>query len=92
MGSRVEGEEILRRMSDVMKRVFGTDQLSVSRETRPDDVPGWDSMSHVLLLGAMESEFGVAFPVDKTYAIANLGDIADVIAGALENKAPREGR
>jgi acyl carrier protein len=51
----------------------------VSRETSGVDVEGWDSLSHSLFILAIEDEFGMDLPLDKTYEMQNIGELADLI-------------
>jgi len=36
------------------------------RGARPRDTPTWDSLNHVMLVAALESEFGVAIDVEDS--------------------------
>ncbi|EWS56192.1 MULTISPECIES: acyl carrier protein [unclassified Methylibium] len=73
-------DSILSRVGRVIGETFGDDSLAVTRETIAEDVPGWDSLSHTILMLALEDEFGVTLPSD-TQGFANVGQLVDVIAG-----------
>lgn len=73
---------ILSRVGRVIGETFGDDFLSVTRETIAEDVPGWDSLSHTILMLALEDEFGITLPAD-TQGFANVGQLVDVIAGMV---------
>lgn len=73
-------DSILSRVGRVIGETFGDDSLAVTRETIAEDVPGWDSLSHTILMLALEDEFGVTLPSD-THGFANVGQLVDVIAG-----------
>jgi acyl carrier protein len=73
-------DSILSRVGRVIGETFGDDSLAVTRETIADDVPGWDSLSHTILMLALEDEFGVTLPSD-TQGFANVGQLVAVIAG-----------
>jgi acyl carrier protein len=73
--------EVLNRISAVMQTVFTVPQgYTVTRETSAVDVGGWDSLSHSLFILAVEDEFGVDLPLDKTYEMQNIGDLVDLIS------------
>lgn len=74
-------DTLLTRVGRVIGETFGDDSLQVTRETIADDVPGWDSLSHTILMLALEDEFGITLPAD-TKGFANVGQLVDVIAAA----------
>jgi acyl carrier protein len=51
----------LEQLNQVFRLVFDDTSLTVTAETTANDVPGWDSMSHVNLIMAIERTFGVRF-------------------------------
>ncbi len=71
---------ILDRVGRVIGETFGDDALVIDRDTVAEDVPGWDSLSHTILMLALEDEFGIALPAD-TQGFANVGQLVDVIHG-----------
>jgi acyl carrier protein len=52
---------------------------SISRSSTANDVPGWDSLSHAILILNIESEFNIELPLEKTLELQNVGDLADLI-------------
>lgn len=69
---------------DVLKlaaRVFRIDPAALDLASAPGGVPGWDSFSHVTLVLAAETRFGVEIGPDLAAAISSLGDLVSAIAG-----------
>jgi acyl carrier protein len=60
--------------------VFRTDVAALTLQSGPNDVPGWDSFSHVTLLLSAEGHFGVDIAADHATDIGSLGDLVAVIA------------
>lgn len=56
------------------------DGLSLS--SNPDNVPGWDSFTHIALILALEEGFGVRIPPHRAAALRSLGDAAKAIRDA----------
>jgi acyl carrier protein len=76
--------EILTRVAKVMGTVFTIPSgKTIARETSAVDVEGWDSLSHSLFILAVEDEFGIDLPLDKTYEMQNIGDLVDLIAATV---------
>ena len=74
-------DEILLKVADTIRETFGVDDIDVSRETVADDIPGWDSLSHTILILTIEQAFGIELASTTTYK--NVGDLVDVIAGKI---------
>jgi acyl carrier protein len=77
-------------MQDLMDRIqkafhvaFDVDPQSISLETQPDDVPGWDSMGHVTLASSLERELGVSFDVDDLMAMENVREICRIVKSKI---------
>ena len=66
-------------LSDVFRKVFGDPELTVGPETTADDVEGWDSMSHVTLILAIESRFRITFTQKELMSIRRVGDLVKSI-------------
>ena len=48
-------------------------------EATAADVPGWDSLNHITLIGAVEDEFDVKFPMKDVVGMKNVGELVDKI-------------
>ena len=67
------------RVERVFREVLDDRRLSLTPESAPGNVAGWDSFAHVKLILALEEEFGVSFTVDDVAEAANLGDLIQVL-------------
>lgn len=72
--------EVYARLNKVFRKVFGDPALVVLEESTAADVAGWDSLSHVNLVLAVEDEFGVRFTQRETLGFRNVGDLAACVA------------
>jgi acyl carrier protein len=68
---------VIEELTKVFEEVFDQKGLQISPETTANDIEGWDSMSHVTMLMAVEEHFGIEF---KPYEIANLVNVGALIA------------
>jgi acyl carrier protein len=77
-------QSVLERLAKVMGKTFHLrDPLAIVRETTAGDVPGWDSLSHALLIMNTEEEFGVQLPLDAVYELNDVGELVDLIRAKL---------
>lgn len=72
-------EEIFSRLNEVFQDVFDDDTISVNDETTAADIEDWDSLSHIILLSAVEDEFGIEFSMGQTVKLKNVGEMVDII-------------
>lgn len=73
-------EEIFERLNGVFRDVFDDDSITVSEDTTANDIEDWDSLNHITLIDAVESEFGVRFTMGEVSGMKNVGEMAQIIA------------
>jgi acyl carrier protein len=71
--------EVLVKVQQAFHTAFHVDPQSVSLETVPDDIDGWDSVGHLELVAALESIFELSFDVDELMEMENVGEIVRII-------------
>lgn len=73
-------EAILAKVSEVIRDLFDEYDGPITMETTADDVPQWDSLSHVRLMVMIEMELGVHFSTSEMQSFKNLGDLVNAAA------------
>ncbi|HXO65811.1 MAG TPA: acyl carrier protein [Steroidobacteraceae bacterium] len=76
-------EDLLARVQKAFHGAFDVDPQSISVDTQPDDVPGWDSMGHVTLASSLEREFAISFDVDELMAMENVREIIRIVKAKI---------
>jgi len=66
-------------LTDVFRQVFDNPGISLSPETSANDVDGWDSLSHINLIMAIELRFNISFTQKEVFGFTNVGDMANCI-------------
>ena len=74
----MERAEVYSRLADVFRDVFDR-EVALADETTAADVPGWDSLNHITLIGTVEDEFDVKFPMKDVVGMKNVGERVDKI-------------
>ena len=68
--------KISERVTGIMAEIMEVEESSINLDTNPDNMPQWDSLSHVQLVLALEKEFGVTIsPEDGIEHLASFKDI-----------------
>lgn len=70
-------------LSEVFKVVFDDEGLNVTEESSANDVEGWDSMTHVLLLSAIEEKYGIEFNQKEIRKFQAVGDLLNSVNNKL---------
>jgi acyl carrier protein len=67
------------RITAVFQEVFSDGSLQLSDATTFTDVPGWDSLAHVKLISALETEFDAKFSVRDVMKMTTVGAIRQAV-------------
>ena len=62
------------------------DEWDIDDNTVASQVPGWDSLSHVTVIAAVEERFGVHFGMREVLAMKKIGDLQRLIDSKLQDK------
>jgi acyl carrier protein len=73
------------RFRAVIEAVLGVDGNAVTDADSARTIPQWDSVMHLQLLLALESEFGVQFSPDEMAGLSTIGLIRERVE-ALSNR------
>lgn len=66
-------------LNGIFQQVFDDDAIHISPEMTANDVDGWDSLSHVNLIVAVETTFGIRFSQKELLTFRNVGDLLNCI-------------
>lgn len=65
----------LDKLNEIFCEVFDDDDIKIAPEMTANDVDGWDSLSHVNLIVAIEGRFGIRFNQKELLGFKNVGDL-----------------
>ena len=66
---------VLAQLTDIFRDLLRDPDLELSEHSTPDDVPGWDSMTHIALIVEVECRFGVQFRTGEIEDLHNVGEL-----------------
>lgn len=77
-----ETTTVLQELTELFHDLLDDDSLVLDNDTTADQVEGWDSQMHVMLIVAAEQRFGVKFRTAELESLRNVGQFVQLI----ENK------
>jgi acyl carrier protein len=79
----VEQSEIQEQVRDIIADVLDLPDLTVTRDTKAEDVEGWDSFNHINIVVAVESKFGIKIHTAEVEELRNVGELVDLVEKKL---------
>ena len=75
----MEDQEILVQLNKIFNRVLKKQNISVSADTMPSNIDGWDSLTHMFIIDNIEKHFAIKFKLMDVMKFNNVGDIISCI-------------
>jgi len=72
-------EEVNVIVQNIFIDIFDRDDINITDSMTADSIEGWDSLNHVIIIGAIEKEFAVRFALGEIAELKNVGSIIDLI-------------
>lgn len=70
-------------LNTIFQTVFDDDTIMIAPEMTANDVDGWDSLSHVNLIVAIESKFNIRFNQKELLTFKNVGDLLKCVESKI---------
>ena len=71
--------DVAERLAEVFRTTFGDETLVIEPRMTADDVAGWDSVTHITLIYAIEDEFGMKFSSRDLEQLTCVGDLIGIV-------------
>ncbi len=71
-------------VAGIIRDVLDQATLEISRETTADQTEGWDSLSHINIVVAVEQKFNIKFKTAEIEMLRNVGELVDLVAQKLK--------
>jgi acyl carrier protein len=79
----MERFEIKNELTSVFRKVFNNQTLVIADEFTANDVDGWNSLSHMILITEIEDKFAIKFRLKELNKMKNVGDMVELIKTKL---------
>ncbi|MGR6832888.1 acyl carrier protein [Aliivibrio wodanis] len=64
---------------ELIANILGVSLDVVQDELAVGDIPEWDSLAHMRIIAALESDLGVVLDIEQTLEIEDVEDIIDAV-------------
>ena len=75
--------ETLSEVNTIFVRVLRQNDLVLTPETSADQVDGWDSLNHAVLLSEVQKHFKIRFAVSEVLGLKNVGQLVELVQQKL---------
>lgn len=75
----MEQNEILVKVQDIFRDTLDNEDIVLTLQTSANDVDDWDSLSHILLVVAIEKELKIKFTSKEILSWDNVGEMIESI-------------
>jgi acyl carrier protein len=76
-------QEVLQQVEAIFKNVLDEENIVIDDTTTANDVEGWDSLTHIQLIVAIEKHFKIKFKSDEILSWNNVGEMVDATLSKL---------
>lgn len=79
----MERQAIVEKIHATLVSVLGHEDFEMSDNLTATDVEGWDSLTHMTIITALERDFGVKFKLREINKLKNMGSLIELITSKL---------
>jgi acyl carrier protein len=79
----MDRQEILNQVTQVFIDTLDEENTTLTESSTADDVEGWDSLTHVQLVVAVEKKFKIRFAAKEIQSWKNVGELINSISSKL---------
>ena len=76
-------QELLDQIQEIFRDQLDDESLILTDETTANDVEDWDSLTHIMLVVAIEKHFRIKFASNEILSWKNVGEMIDCIEKKL---------
>lgn len=76
-------KELLQQIQEIFRDVLDDEEIVLTESATAEDVEGWDSLTHIQLIVAIEKRFKIKFTSKEILSWKNVGELVDCLAAKL---------
>lgn len=79
----MDRKEIITQLHEVFTDTLDNEKIQLAEATTADEVEGWDSLTHVQLVVAIEKHFKIRFTSKEIQSWKNVGELINSISSKI---------
>ena len=76
-------QELLNTLCSIFAETLDEDNIQLNEKTTAEEVEGWDSLSHVQLVVAIERHYKIRFTAKEIQSWKNVGELLDSMVSKI---------
>ena len=86
--SIMTAQPVLAGVTEIFRTVFKDPDLELTPRSSADEVPGWDSMTHISLIVEAECRYGILFQAAEIESLNTVGELVRAIEAKCAHSRP----
>ena len=82
----MDRDAVYARLTDIFRDVFQNDEVEIEDATTAADVAGWDSLSNILMVLAVEKGFKIRLTASRVAGLKDVGSFVTVIEAMVNRR------
>ena len=71
--------DLFKKVQEIFRDIFDDENLIIDDSTNANDIDDWDSLNHINLVVAIESELKIKFNFEELSTLKDVGAMIDLI-------------
>jgi acyl carrier protein len=82
----MDEQKIYKELTSIFREVFDDDSLVLRPDLTAKDLKEWDSVTHINIIVAAETRFGIKFKAAELESLLSVGHLVELIGQKLSAK------
>jgi len=76
-------KDLIKELLEIGCSVFKNENLNIEETTPIEDIPGWNSLRHIMFIDTIEKKYNIQFTFEEMLELPSLGVISEKIIQKL---------
>ena len=79
----MDKDHILDGLTGIFRDITENQNLVLTPDLTADDVEGWDSLNHTLIIAEIQKHYNIKFTLSEVLKLENVGDLLNAVKSKL---------
>lgn len=72
-------QEVLSQIEIIFRKVLNNEEIHLTEQSTTNDVKGWDSLTHMIIIAQVENQFKIRFKFREIVRMKDIGELCDAV-------------